>query len=78
MKLNHKYGKQILKELSMALTKDYGKEFDETNLRRMRQFYLCFQKRGTLCHELSWSHYRLIMKVNNERAREFYMEEALI
>ena len=43
----------------------------------MRQFYLTFQIHHTLCDELSWSHYRLIMKVNNERAREFYMEEAL-
>lgn len=43
----------------------------------MRQFYLCFQKRGTLCHELSWSHYRLIMKVENEKTRQFYMEEAV-
>lgn len=72
-----KYGKQVIEELSKALTKDYGKGFDETNLRRMRQLYLCFQKRGTLCHELSWSHYRLIMKVENEKAREFYVKEAV-
>lgn len=38
---------------------------------------MTFQIHHTLCDELSWSHYRLIMKVNNERAREFYMEEAL-
>ena len=72
-----KYGKQILKELSMALTKDYGKGYDETNLRKMRQFYLCFQKRDALRHELSWTHYRLIMKVENKKAREFYVEEAV-
>ncbi len=72
-----RYGKQILKELSIALTRDYGKGFDESNLRRMRQFYLNFQKRDALCHELSWSHYRLIIKVENEKARQFYMEEAV-
>lgn len=43
----------------------------------MRQFYLNFQKRDTLCHELSWSHYRLIMKVKNVKARQFYIEETV-
>ena len=71
------YGKRILKELSILLSKDYGKGFDESNLRRMRQFYLCFRKCDTLCHELSWSHYRLIIKVDNEKARQFYISEAV-
>ena len=71
------YGKQFIKELSRKLTIDYGKGFDETNLRKMRQFYLCFQKRDALRLELSWTHYRLIMKVENEKARLFYMEEAI-
>ena len=71
------YGKQFIKELSRKLIIDYGKGFDETNLRKMRQFYLCFQKRDALRLELSWTHYRLIMKVENEKARLFYMEEAI-
>ena len=71
------YGKQIIKELAKLLTNDYGKGFDESNLRRMRQFYLFFQKRDALRHELSWSHYRLIMKVKNEKARQFYIEETI-
>ena len=72
-----RYGKQIIKELSIVLTKDYGKGYDESNLRRMRQFYLNFKNRDTLCHELSWSHYRLIMRVENEKARQFYINEAV-
>lgn len=71
------YGKQLIKELSRKLTIDYGKGFDETNLRKMRQFYLCFKKRDALRLELSWTHYRLIMKVENKKARLFYMEEAI-
>ena len=71
------YGKQLIKELSRKLTFDYEKGFDETNLRKMRQFYLCFQKRDALRLELSWTHYRLIMKVENEKARLFYVEEAI-
>lgn len=74
---NAEYGKKLIKELSKKLTIDYGKGFDETNLRKMRQFYLCFKKRDALRLELSWTHYRLIMKVENENARLFYMKEAI-
>ncbi|MDR2232203.1 MAG: DUF1016 N-terminal domain-containing protein [Tannerella sp.] len=43
----------------------------------MRQFYLNFPIRDTLRHELSWSHYRLIMRIENDRARNFYMDECV-
>ena len=42
----------------------------------MRRFYLAFQKQQTLSAELSWSHYQLLMRVENEEARAFYAEEA--
>lgn len=42
----------------------------------MRQFYLTFPNRHTLCDNLSWSHYRLLLKVENPKAREYYAEEA--
>ncbi len=70
------YGKQVLKELSEKLSAEFGKGFDVTNLRNMRQFYLTFPKRDTLCPELSWSHYRLLMRVDDPEARGFYTEEA--
>ncbi len=54
------YGKSLLKYLSDRLTAEFGKGFDESNLRRMRQFYLTYPIRDTLCHELSWSHYRIL------------------
>ena len=72
-----KYGSNLLKILSEKLTKDYGKGFDESNLRRMRQFYLVFKNRGTLSHELSWSHYCLLVKVKNDKARQFYIDECI-
>ena len=68
------YGKQLFKYLSEQLTHDFGKGFDESNLRLIRQFYLTFQIRDTLRHELSWSHYRKIMKVQNNSARGFYID----
>ena len=70
------YGKQILKYISEKLTVEFGKGFDTRNLRYMRQFYLTFPIRNTLCSKLSWSHYRLLMRVSDENARTFYAEEA--
>ncbi|MDR1444708.1 MAG: PDDEXK nuclease domain-containing protein [Treponema sp.] len=69
------YGAQLLKYLSGRLTDEFGKGFDESSLRRMRQFYQVFPIRATLWHELSWSHYRLLMKIDNAERREFYLNE---
>lgn len=69
------YGTGLLKELSVKLTTEFGKGFEASNLRRMRQFYMVFQKRDALRHELSWTHYRLLLKVENEKTRQFYLDE---
>ena len=69
------YGKGLLKELAARLTTDFGKGFDERELRKMRQFYQTFQKRDTLRPELTWSHYRRLISVENEAARLWYMYE---
>ena len=69
------YGKKLLEYLSEQLTVEFGKGFDKSNLRKMRQFYCTFPIRDTLCPELSWSHYRVLMRINDEQARRFYMEE---
>lgn len=65
-----------MENISDKLTSEFGKGFDITNLRKMRKFYMTFPKRDTLCPELSWSHYRLLMQVPDEKARAFYEEEA--
>ena len=70
------YGKGLLKELAVKLTTDFGKGFDESNLRYMRLFYRCFPIRDTLRHELTWSHYRRLISVEDEKARLWYMNEA--
>lgn len=59
------------------MTADFGKGFTAANLKNMRQFYLTFPKSYALRSELSWTHYRLLMRVENENAREFYTEEAI-
>lgn len=70
------YGKYILKELVAALSQEFGKGFDERELRRMRQFYLTFPIRETLSPELTWSHYVELIRVEDNNARIFYLQEA--
>ncbi|MBS9780980.1 MAG: DUF1016 family protein [Gammaproteobacteria bacterium] len=71
------YGKATLKHLSAELTKQFGKGFDVRNLRNMRNFYITFPKRNTLCTELSWSHYRTLVRIKNPQARTWYMNESV-
>jgi hypothetical protein len=71
------YGDYLIKDLSKELTKKFGKGFTVTNLRYMRQFYIVFQKHHALRDELSWTHYRLLMKLENEEIRNFYIEECI-
>ena len=71
------YGSGSIAELSKQMTLDFGKGFTPTNLKYMRQFYLTFPNSHALRDELSWTHYRLLMRVENENARQFYTEEAI-
>jgi predicted nuclease of restriction endonuclease-like (RecB) superfamily len=71
------YGSALISELSKRLTADFGKGFTQTNLKYMRQFYLQFQNRHALRDQLSWTHYRMIMKVENDNARQFYLDECV-
>lgn len=70
------YGKAVLIDLSQRLTEEFGKGFTEANLRNMRQFYLCFPNCYALRSELTWTHYRLLIRVQNKTARLWYMNEA--
>jgi hypothetical protein len=58
------YGAGLIKYLAERLTAEFGKGFDESSLRRMRQFFQMFPIRAALRHELSWTHYRLLMKID--------------
>jgi predicted nuclease of restriction endonuclease-like (RecB) superfamily len=104
------YGEYLLKELSIRLTKDFGKGFTETNLRYMRLFYLSFEivnaarsqslpdkihhalrdesvstqkddavrrELPVVRPELSWTHYRLLLKVDRPDVRKFYLDECI-
>lgn len=71
------YGANLLKELSRQMTQDFGKGFTGTNLKNIRQFYLTLLNSYALRSELSWTHHRFLMQVENEYTREFYMQEAV-
>ena len=71
------YGKHFIEEISNRLTKEYGKGFDQSNIWNMRQFYQTYPILDAVRRELSWTHYRLLMRVEKENAREFYMTEAI-
>lgn len=71
------YGTFLLKELAQHLSVDLGKNFDERELRRIRQFYLTFPIRDTVRPELSWSHYRLLIRIEKEDERMFYLKETI-
>ncbi|NLD91028.1 MAG: DUF1016 domain-containing protein [Fibrobacter sp.] len=73
------YGRQIIKELSARLSADFGKGFSQRNLEQMRQFYQIYSKAQTVSAEfkLSWSHYLMLMRIDNEQERRFYEIESL-
>ncbi|CUI03820.1 DUF1016 N-terminal domain-containing protein [Massilia antarctica] len=70
------YGKRLLPELAKALTAEFGKGFDVSNLRHMRGFYQAFPIRDAVRRELSWTHYRTLLRVDSDTARAWNVNEA--
>ncbi len=72
------YGKRLLENLSKELSHEFGKGFSYSNLRNFRQFYQTYPDQEicyTLCSKLSWSHNRLIMRIEDPKARDYYLNE---
>jgi len=76
-KLRATYGKETLKNLSNQLTFEFGKGYDYTNLTNIRKFYLAFPILDAVRQELSWTHYRLLSRLDSEEKRKFYIEESI-
>ncbi len=73
------YGEGLIKALSKELSAEFGKGFSVASLENFRKFYLIFpslEKSSALRRKLSWTHYRSIMRVENPKARDFYLQEA--
>ncbi len=71
------YGKGVIKSLSKRLMEEYGGGFTVTNLKVMRQFYLAYPKGHALRDQLSWTHWRALLTVQDEVARNYYIEECV-
>ena len=71
------YGKQTLKELSRALTKEFGKGFSVSNVQFMRRFYQAYQIQQTVSVKLSWSHYCELLSISDPDKRSFYEKETV-
>jgi predicted nuclease of restriction endonuclease-like (RecB) superfamily len=71
------YGKELVGLLSRRLTEEFGAGFDRSNLWNMRAFYQAFPKLDALRRELSWTHYRILLRVEKPDARSFYENEAV-
>ena len=70
------YGKQVLPDLAKRLSEEFGAGFDVSNLRNMRQFFQSFPIRDALRLELSWTHYRNLIRIDNPQARDWCAKEA--
>ena len=68
---------KILKLFSEKLTQEFGQGFSVSNLKKMKKFYLTYEAGSTLWNQLSWSHNHLIMNIDNEAKRTFYLEETI-
>jgi predicted nuclease of restriction endonuclease-like (RecB) superfamily len=71
------YGKGTLKNLATQLTLEFGSGFDYTNLTNMRKFHLAFPILDALRQELSWTHYRLICRLETQHKRNYYLKESI-
>jgi predicted nuclease of restriction endonuclease-like (RecB) superfamily len=71
------YGKQLLINLSKELSIELGKGFSRSNLTYMRLFYIYYRKGETVSHQLSWSHYFELLKIDDDLERNFYQKQSI-
>src|SRR5574344_1609758 len=69
------YGEGIIREYSKNLTSELGKGYNVTNLKRFRQFYLLIEKGAPVGHQLTWSHYRELLPLENTNKIKYYIEK---
>lgn len=73
-----KYGNGLIKEWSKIFVEKYGKGYNETNLKRMRKYYICFSKGAPVGHQLYWSHIREILPLKTESERNYYLNQVTL
>ena len=74
-----KYGNGLIKKISEKLTKELGRGYSEQSLKKMRRFFLCFQKRPPVAvQSLSWSHYELLLTLKDDNEINYYIEQVAL
>ena len=71
------YGARLIPRLAERLTEEFGRGFDASNLHKMTQFYLAFPILDAVRLKLSWTHYRALLRVEDAKAREWYIDESI-
>jgi predicted nuclease of restriction endonuclease-like (RecB) superfamily len=71
------YGRRLLENLSADLSLMHGKGFSLSNVKRMRQFYLTFPISAEVPHQLSWTHYVELFKIEDPLERSFYLHQTI-
>ena len=71
------YGKYTLSDLSLKLSNEFGKGFTVRSLQQMKKFYTLFPNTNALRTQLTWTHYRSLLRVEYKEAREWYIEESV-
>lgn len=71
------YGKKLINSISLELTKQFNRGFDVSNIRRIRRFYLVYQKWETVSPKLTWSHYSELIKIKDSVKRKYFEEYAV-
>ena len=71
------YGKRLISDLGVNLTKEFGDGFSATNLWLMRQFYQTFPILHSVSGELSWTHYKVLIRLSDVDKRTFYITQAI-
>jgi len=74
-KTRAEYGAGLLVQVATRLTAEFGSGFDQRNLRNMRAFYQAFPNWNALRPNLNWTHYRLLLRLDDPHAREWYAKE---
>ena len=73
-----KYGNGLIKEWSKKFIEKYGKDYNETNLKRMRKYFQLFEKGDAVSHQLNWTHFRYILPLKIESERNYYINQVII
>ena len=73
-----KYGDGLIKKWAIKLKANFGNNYSKRNLMLYRKFYLLYPKVNALRTQLNWTHYRILLSIKNENARNYYINQIIL